>query len=184
MKMRSKLFVLQSALALMSAGCDDTSRFSNAPGESYCGAITLGSSFRMGFSPRVQMRVSLDASQIDGPNSPGLLSTYEAAVGDQPEQRFIDNAELRVFPAMAHDPLSRLSLSDAQVRNAVFAVSPADPEAESLIAVLSLRADDRIEVRLLRAGSPPSASGSAPDEKRRPLFGIFMLSKRTGMCGF
>ncbi len=184
MKMLGKFLVLQSALLSFTAGCDDTSHFSNIPGESYCGAITLGSSFRMGFSPRVQMRLTLDASLIDGPNSPGVLSTYEAATGDQPEQRLIDNAELRLFPAMAHDPLSRLTLSDAQMRNAIFAISPADPDAESLIAVLSLRTDDRIEVRLLRPGSQNADENAGINEKRKPLFGIFTLSKRQGTCGF
>ncbi len=184
MKMIGKSLVLQSALLCFMAGCDDTSHFSNIPGESYCGAITLGSSFRMGFSPRVQMRLTLDASQIDGPNSPGVLSTYEAATGDLPEQRLIDNAELRLFPAMAHDPLSRLTLSDAQMRNAIFAVSPADPEAESFVAVLSLRTDDRIEVRLIRPGSQSTNDNPELSEKRKPLFGIFTLLKRQGTCGF
>lgn len=184
MKMTSKLVVLQAALALGAAGCDDIGHFSTNPGESYCGAITLGSSFRMGFSPRVQMRLSLDASQIDGPHSPGMLWTYEAAVDKQPEQRLIDGAQLRLFPAMAHDSLSRPTLSDGEMRSAVFAVSPADPQAEALIAVLSMRNDDRIEVRLLRPGTAPSGDGSPPDERRKPLFGIFLLSKQTGSCGF
>ena len=65
------------AACLGALGCDDLERFSTASGESYCGAITLGGAFRTGFSPRVQMRLSLDATRLDGPDSPGALSTYE-----------------------------------------------------------------------------------------------------------
>lgn len=164
-------------------GCDDLSRFSTGPDEAYCGVITLEGSFRMGFSPRVQMRLRLDASQLDGPESPGALSTYEAADGDQPARRLLQDAELRLIPPMAHDPLSRPEFGGSNERNAIYAVSPSDPEAESMLAVVSLRSDQTAEVRLLRAGSPGSGE-SAPPEGRRPLFGIFSLSRQASGCGF
>lgn len=177
------VFVLMAALPAL-AGCDDLARFSTDPGKSYCGAVTLGSSFRTGFSPRVQMRLKLDASRLDGPESPGTLSTFEAGVDDQPERRLLDEAELRLLAPLAHDPLSHLEFGDGRERNAIFAVTPADPEAESMLAVLSLRADENIEVRLLRAGTPPASDGTPAPEGRRPLFGIFTLSRQKGECGF
>jgi hypothetical protein len=178
------LLVSTVALGLAVLGCDELARFSTGPGESYCGAVTLGSSFRMGFSPRVQMRLKLDASRLDGPESPGTLSTFEIAADGQTERRVLDGAELRRMPPLAHDPLSHLEFGDGRERNAIFAVSPVDPEAESMLAIVSLRADERVEVRLLRAGSPPSSDGAAPAEGRRPLFGIFTLSRQAGECGF
>jgi hypothetical protein len=155
---------LASVAALASGaalGCDDMARFSTGPDEAYCGSITLGGAFRTGFTPRVQMRLKLDAMLIDGPGSPGSLSTFEAADGDQPERRLLSEAE-------------------ARERNALYAVSPSDPEAESALAVVSLRSDEKVEVRLLRGGS----AESAPSEGRQPLFGIFALSREKGECGF
>lgn len=173
-----------AAFALAAAGCDELARFSTAPGESYCGSVTLGSSFRVGFSPRVQMRLKLDASRLDGADSPGTLSTFEIAADGETERRLLNEAHLRPVPPLAHDPLSRLEFGDGRERNAIFAVSPADPEAESMLAIVSLLSDERIEIRLLRAGSPPSLDGTAPAEGRRPLFGIFTLSRQTSECGF
>jgi len=66
-------------VALACVGCNDLDRFSTGSDEAYCGRITLGSAFREGFSPRVQLRLELDASLIDSIESPGRLSTYEAA---------------------------------------------------------------------------------------------------------
>lgn len=176
--------LLSLLLLLTLTACDDLARFSTEPGEAYCGAITLGSSFRAGLSPRVQMRLKLDAARLDGPGSPGALSTYEAAVDEQPERRLLDEAELRLISPMAHDPLSRLEFGDGRERNAIFAVSPADPEAESMLAIVSLRADDRVEVRLIRAGHEPGDDGAPPPEGRRAVFGIFTLSRSQGSCGF
>jgi hypothetical protein len=164
-------------------GCTDLSHFSTAPGEAYCGAVTVGSSFRTGLSPRVQMRLELDATALDGAASPGAISTFETAAAGHPERRMLASAALRRLPTMDNDPLSRPDFGDGRLRNWIFAVSPADPDAESLLAVVSLRTDDTIEVRLLRPGKAPQDSEPVP-EGRRPIFGIFPLDRQVGTCGF
>ena len=172
---------LAAALAIgAGAGCEDLDRFSTRRDEAYCGAITLGSAFRAGLSPRVQMRLELDASKLDGAESPGTLWTFEAATEGRPERRLLDGAPLRPIAPLAHDPLSRIEMGDGRERNAIYAVSPSDPEAESMLAFLSLRTDGGVEVRLVRAGSDEAA----PPEGRRSLFGIFSLVRREGRCGF
>ncbi|WP_437319128.1 hypothetical protein [Sorangium sp. So ce385] len=173
-----------AAAAGGAAGCDDVSRFSTADGEAYCGAITLGGAFRAGLSPRVQMRLSLDADALDGPEPPGALWTYEAPDGAAPERRLLDGAPLRPIGALAHDPLSRLEFGEGRERNAIYAVSASDPAAEPLIAILSLRTDASVEVRLLRPGREPLAPGEAQAEGERQVFGNFRLTRRTGTCGF
>ena len=173
---------LALASACAALGCTNHDHFSTGPGEAYCGAVTLGGSFRTGLSPRVQMRLKLDASMLDGPGSPGTISTFEA-LGPQTERRLLTEAELRRMPAMDHDPLSRPDLGDSRLRSWIFASSPIDPEAESLFSVLSLRADDTIEVRLLRPGKAPQGD-EAVAEGRRPIFGIFSLTKQADTCGF
>src|SRR5262245_50261768 len=44
-------------LAMAATGCTDLDHFSTGQADSYCGSITVGGSFRAGFSPRVQMRL-------------------------------------------------------------------------------------------------------------------------------
>ena len=104
-------------LALLSAGlgCTDLDHFSTGPGDAYCGSVTLGGSFRTGLSPRVQMRLRLDASALDGVGSPGSISTFEAA-GPEIDRRLLTDAPLRRLPAMDSDPLSRPDFGDGRLR--------------------------------------------------------------------
>ena len=173
------------AIALVAAtlGCTNVERFTTAPNEAYCGAVTVGAPFRAGLSPRVQMRLTLDATALDGPNAPGTLSTYEAADVGQPEERLFDEAPLRPIPALAHDGLSHLEFGDGRERNAIFAVSPKDESAESMLAVVSLKSDDGVEVRLLRAGLAASTTTPTPPG-RRQVFGLFPLTRQPDRCGF
>jgi hypothetical protein len=181
----TRLFaVLAPCLALSGGGCDDLSRFSTGDGEAYCGSVTLASAYRTGLSPRVQMRLTIDATALDGADPPGTLWTYEAADETQPERRLLDGAPLRPIAPLAHDPLSHLEFGDGRERNAIYAVSPADPAAESMLAVVSLQTDDAIEVRLIRAGAAPDASGEAPPDERRQIFGMFRLTRKSNDCGF
>src|SRR5262245_9343572 len=166
-----------SVACLATAGCDDHDQFSTKPGESYCGAVTVAAVFRAGLSPRVQMRLTLDAAGLDDETgSPGTLSTYEAAdpAAGTTERRMLTDAPLRPIAAIQHDPLSRPEFGDGRERNAMFAVSPHDSDAESLLAIVSLRSDDNVEVRLLRPGT--SADATAP-EGRRQIFGLFPLER-------
>jgi hypothetical protein len=180
-----RVFVLVAGIvAVIASGCDDLAGFSTGPNESYCGSVTLAAPFRTGLSPRVQMRLVLDdATALDGPNPPGTLWTFEAADSGEPERRLIDGGKLRPIPALAHDSLSHLEFGDGRDRSAIFGVSPTDPTADSLIAVLSLRSDQSAEVRLLRGGSQ-SPGNEEPPEGRRPIFGLFPLTKQPGKCGF
>ena len=173
------------AIAIVAAtlGCTNLDRFTTPSGEAWCGAVTVGAPFRAGLSPRVQMRLTLDASALDGPNPPGALSTYEAADVGQPEERLFDEAPLRPIPALAHDALSQAEFGDGRERNAIFAVSPADDASESMLAVVSLKSDDSVEVRLVRAGMVASTTSPTP-AGRRQVFGLFSLTRQQDRCGF
>jgi hypothetical protein len=126
------------------------------------------------------MRLQFDADALDGPDSPGRVSTFEAPTSELPERRMLDEALLRPIPPLAHDPLSRVEMGEGRERNAVFAVSPRDPAAAGMLAFLSLRSDDGIEVRLLR----PGTDAGVEDDHRKLIFGLFSLVKREGSCGF
>lgn len=164
-------------------GCTDLDRFSTGKGESYCGAITATEAFRAGFGPEVRMRLSLDAARLDGPGSPGKVSTFEPGDGTRPDLRLVDGADLRRIEAMENDVISRPDLGEGRLRTSLFAVTPADPAAEGVLAVVSLRSDETVEVRLLRPGVDPASAVPAP-EGRRQLFGVFSLSRQAGTCGF
>lgn len=172
--------VAAALLPLGLSACEDVSRFSTGQGEAYCGSIALAGTFREGLSPRVQMRLSLVADALDGPGSPGRLSTFEAeGEGSGEGARLFDEAPLRPIEPLLHDPLSRPEFGDGRIRSAIFAVSPEDPAAESMLAVVSLRSDEAVEVRLLRAGKEGST-----DPATRPIFGVFTLSRSASRCGF
>jgi hypothetical protein len=164
-------------------GCNDLSGFTTAPGESYCGSVTLGEAFRTGFSPLVQMRLAFNAAAIETNSSPGTITTYEVDTPGLAGTRMLDGADLRPIPAMENDPISQLQFGDGRVRNLIYAVSPSDPTAESILAVVSLKTDGTVEVRLIRGGllgttAMPTPAGSTT------LFGLFPLSRQAGSCGF
>lgn len=161
-------------------GCDRLDQFALGDDESFCGQITLGSATRQGLSPRVQMRLRWEVDRIDLGEVPGSLSTFDAGQeGDL--QRLLENAPLRPIPPMAGDPLSQLELGDGRDRTLVYAVSPTDPEAESLMAFISLRSDDAVEVRLIRPGRPDEDD---PPRGQAPTFGLFTLTRQNGDCGY
>jgi hypothetical protein len=163
------------ALALALAGCADLGSYSTIPGQPYCGAVTASSTFRTGLGPGVQMRLTLDASQLDGDASPGSLWTFDTASS----ARLLDAAPLRRIPTLENDPLSQLSLGDGRDPSRIFALTPASAAEEPLLGVLSLRSDDGVDLRLLRPGL-----GGVEPEGSQPVFGLFTLYRQAGTCGF
>ncbi len=169
-----------TALPLATTACDRISSFDTGPDEAFCGQITLASGYRTGFTPRVQMRMTFDSSKVDSGEPPGTLTTFDA--GQDTEPQLLTEASLRPIPPLSHDPLSQLEFGDGRDLNLIYAVSPTSPAAESALAVVSLRADDAVEVRLIRPGTE-SGDQAAP-VGREPLFGLFLLRRQDGDCGF
>jgi hypothetical protein len=167
------------ALSASSLGCEDLSRFSTTGDEAYCGAVVVGSAFREGLGPDVSMSLTLDATHLDGPGSPGAITTSEPSGDGGPKMLLFDAAPLRVIAPLEQDPLSHLLFGDGRVRNAMYAVSPKDPKQGSMIAVVSLLNDETVEVRLLRPGA---ASGKDPDQSQ--IYGLFSLARHSSGCGF
>ncbi len=167
-------------LALVPLGCDRTASFDTEPGEAFCGQIHLGSAYRTGFSPRVQMRLRFDSSKLGASEAAGRLATYDAGA-ESSKQRLLDEAALRAIPALEHDALSQLAFGEGNEQNLIFALSPSDPTAESILAVISLRSNEAVEARLIRPGA---SDETATEEGRQPLFGVFLLHREKGDCGF
>lgn len=175
--------LLAMCAASLAAGCNDLSRFSTQGDEAYCGSIALAGAFRAGFTPLVQMRLTFDASKLDSTEPPGVMSTYEAPSDPRgAPTRLIDDAPLRPLPAIMSDPLSHLDFGDGRERNAIFGVTASSPDVDPFLAVVSLKTDESIEVRLLRPGL--SVDPTADPAGRRASFGIFPLTKQENQCGF
>ncbi len=160
--------------------CDRLDQFALGDDESFCGQITLGSATRLGLSPRVQMRLRWDVDRVDLGQVPGSLSTFDAGQ-EEDQQRLLEDANLRPIAPLAGDPMSQLDLGDGRDRTFVYAVSPNEPNAESLMAFVSLRSDDAIEVRLIRPGRPDAED---PPRGQAPIFGLFTLTRQNGDCGY
>jgi hypothetical protein len=178
--MRSRLAAL--GLAAAGLGCNTLGRYSTAPGESYCGTVTSDATFRTSLAGGARMRLTLDATQLDGELSPGAVWTAEDATAAMPARQLADGAPLRRIPQLENDSLSTPDLGGGRDHTRVFTLTPAPAGEDPLLAVLSLRSDDGVEVRLLRPGVDP-ASTPAPPPGKLPLFGLFTLYKQPGTCG-
>ncbi len=166
-------------LVTAALGCSSIDGYTTAPGESLCGSVTQSATFRAGIAPGAQMRLVLDASQLDGPGSPGTVWTYEPASGSSPDRRLLDGAPLRRLPAIENDPLGAPELGGGLDPTRIFALTASAPGEDSLLGVLSLRSDGGVEVRLLRPGTATSAPPG-----QGPIFALFSLGKQAGACGF
>ena len=171
-----------ASFALLFGGCDPLANFDLEPTEAFCGHIASASRYRQGFSPRVQMRLRIDTMKIGTDDTVGTMTTFDPDAGRS--ARMLNGSALRPITAMSHDPLSRLEFGDGRERNMIYAVTPDNHDAESLLAVVSLRHDDRVEIRLLRPGKKLTSSGQPSGANHRPIFGLFTLTRQAGDCGF
>lgn len=162
--MRPLLVCAVATFALGVAGCRDTSSFSTAPGESWCGSVVQGSFVRTGFAPDVALRMTFDADKVT--TSPGTISTSDGLFVEAP---------LRTVPQMFHDPLSTIDFGEGRRKTYVYAADPAT--GAQLNVVVSLMESEDVEVRAFRVGRDGSS-----DAADRPIFGVFPLSRRKGAC--
>lgn len=165
-------------LAAAGVGCTSVAGYSTAPDESYCGAVTAPAAFRTGLAASARMRLTLDATELEGEASPGSVWTVENAEGAAPARDLLVGAELRRIPSLENDALSVPDLGGGRDHTHLFALTPSPPGEAPLVSVISLRSDEGVDVRLLQPGVAPGAPGQAP------IFGLFVLYKQVGTCGF
>lgn len=160
-----------TTLAVVAYGCKDISEFSTGPGESYCGQIVPGGSFRAGFAPGVRLRLHLDTERIQ--DAPGDLATDDG--------RFFD-APLRPIPELSHDSLSTLDFGEGRIRNLLYGIKP--ESGAVAYVVISLLDNGNVEARILRGAPPTAGEPPSTEEHGRDLFGVFPLTRQRGTCGF
>ncbi len=164
-------------------GCSSLDGYSTAPGESYCGTVTPGSAFLAGLPSGMTMRLTLDASELDGEASPGAVWATPDTAGPSPHERLFDGASLRRIPALENDPLSAPDLGSGRDHTRLFSLTPAPAGEDPLLAAVSLRSDNGVEVRLVRPGVAGDGAAPPPPGKQ-PVFALFVLYKQAGTCKF
>jgi hypothetical protein len=171
-------------LALAGLGCRDLSRFDTEGTQAYCGSMVSSPLFQEGFlpagvPPRLGMSLTLDADSLS--SRPGELSTDDADRGlcSEDGRPLIDRAPLRAIEELSHDALSSLEFGDGREYN-FFAWVDSTCQG-TLLAVVSLMNDGKVEVRLLKPAAlpPPDAP---PD--RKPGFALFTLERENDGCGY
>lgn len=180
---RARVRALLPLLALASLGCRDLSRFDTEGEEAYCGAMVSSPLFQEGFvpagPPRLQMSLTLDTDSLS--SRPGEISTDDADYGlcSADGRPLIDRAPLRAIEELSHDALSSLEFGDGREHN-FFAWVDSTCQG-TLLAVLSLMSDGKVEVRLLKPAAlpPPDAP---PD--RKPGFALFTLERDSDGCDY
>jgi hypothetical protein len=171
-------------LALAGLGCRDLSRFDTQGTQAYCGSMVSSPLFQEGFlptgvPPRLGMSLTLDTESLS--SRPGELSTDDADRGlcSADGRPLIDRAPLRAIEELSHDALSSLEFGDGREHN-FFAWVDSTCQG-TLLAVVSLMSDGKVEVRLLKPAAlpPPDAP---PD--RKPGFALFTLERENDGCGY
>ena len=159
-------------------GCSSLDGYTTGPGESYCGTVTAGSNFLAGLPSGMTMRLTLDATELDGEASPGAVWATPDTAGPSPDARLFDGAPLRRIPALENDPLSTPDLGGGRDHTRLFALTPAPVGEDPFLAAISLRSDNGVEARLVRPGT------ASPHAGQQPVFSLFVLYKQAGTCTF
>ncbi len=169
--MRARLPSLIALLPALAA-CSSLSRFSTAPGESYCGVVTGAAFVRSdALAEGTAMRLSLDVDALE--SQPGLLWT-----GDLAPSEHLSATPVRAIKQLPADPLSTLSFGEGSVQSTIGLAELGHTE---LTVVISMMQSGDVDVRLLRGdGSTAWVDGAA---KPPQIFGVFHLKKAQGDCG-
>jgi hypothetical protein len=172
-------------------GCQKLDQFDTKGTAAYCGPIVIGQFVRTpeqlgGFNRDIRLRVDVDMDAAT--TSPATITSDDAADGQCAPRATFAGAKLRVTPEVVSDPLSTLTFEEGQVHNFVGWVDSTC--RGSMLSVVSLYKNDRVEVRFLwpsPTGAPAtSATGDAgaPPAQPRDGFALFTLKRYEQGCGY
>lgn len=162
----------------LSLSCQSIDKFDTKNGGAYCGGIVGAQFIRTnenegGFARTLRLGLTLDVARLT--TTPGTLTTDDAADGPCAPRATFDHAALRVTPEVVEDPLSTMTFEDGQIQNVI---AWADSTCSgSMLVVVSLMKDDRVDVRLLKPAAPAATD-------RRDAFALFPLARSESGCGF
>jgi hypothetical protein len=117
------------------------------------------------------MRVDLDMSQLT--TFPGTLTSDDSDDGPctaTPDHRTFNKAQLRVTKEVVSDALSSMTFEDGQVDNIIAWVDSSC--RGTMLAIVSLYKNDRVEVRLLKPVDPATVATG-----QRDAFALFTLQR-------
>jgi hypothetical protein len=169
------------ALAGFALGCRDLERFDTDGAAAYCGELT-GSPFADALTadsaPPIRARLELDTSRLE--STPGVVTTSDAVDGLCAPEPLLNAALLRAIPELTHDPLSMLEFGSGRDHN-FFAWVDSTCQG-TMVAVVSLMQNEKVELRLLKP-APMSADGANAPPGEKSGFGMFSLRREnSGDC--
>jgi hypothetical protein len=184
---------LVGALLIGAPACQSVDRFDTKGGGAYCGSIVPGQFLRTpcdqgGFQRNLRLRIQIDTDKLtttpvtitsdDNQNCTGSSGSSCDTTGCGPcaPHATFENAPLRVTQELVNDPLWSMTFEDGQVHNFIGWVDSTC--RGTMLGIVSLYKNDRVEARFLRPVPPESG---APE---RDAFGVFDLSRYDQSCGF
>lgn len=144
-------------------GCEPNGGFEPPPPEGLCGAIVANPAIRDGFPEALEVNLRLRLDTLD--SLPATLRSLEdPLLGPCAPRPLFEDAPIRVNRALSADSLSGLEFGPQRLINIVGSVQPSCGPA--MLAVVSLMANDNVELRLL-----------SPRENQPLGFGLFVLAR-------
>lgn len=154
-------FALACAALSMALACRDLARFDSADNH-YEGAVVPAEFVRVGVASDARMCLTLDTNRLE--EAPGTLTTSDA--------RFV-RAPLQPIAQVQHDALATLTFGAGRTKNLMFSAQSGQDAGPPLLVIVSLMDSGGIEVRFL-----------APATGAPPVFAVFLLEKKGGVCPF
>jgi hypothetical protein len=153
---RAKVAILAGSIMTLLFGCTNLKDYQ---GE-WTGSIHADEAVRAGFSEHTEMTLNIEHA-----NTRALVGTVTTCVRDPQSQecqpgRFQDS-ELIPLQKAQNDDLKSLTYGGEPYAVYVMTLQPVDPQQPEVLALVSLHASARVEVRLLRG---------------QQLYGVFRLA--------
>ncbi|HEY5956384.1 MAG TPA: hypothetical protein VIV60_07530 [Polyangiaceae bacterium] len=172
-------------------GCKNLERFDTHSNESYCGTLVGQQEISMGFGEpgwngsvdHPTLALTLNTSDLfKAGGVPAVIDSNDAEFGPCGNGTpLFKQASVRTIDKAIGDRLGSMHLDEDHVEDVMTFVDSSC--SGSMVGLLSLIQGGSVELRLLRP-APPIVDPESATSETTPRFGLFVLNKRSGGCGF
>ena len=167
---------------LTASACQDLDRFDTAGKAAYCGDLVVAEFAQDGLVPdewnaTLTVRLELDVDALS--TLPGSLWTSDAEDGLCAPEALFEASRLRAIKEAQNDAVAGLDFGEARDHNFLAWVDSSCQE--TMLAVVSLMRNARVEIRLFK---PAAEAGPDASAAERPGFGVFLLDRSEEGCDF
>jgi hypothetical protein len=159
-------------------------RFDTKGSAVFCGSIVSTPEFHEGFvrenqPPNLRLSLELDTDQLT--SRPGTITSDDGAEANglcaAQALPLFNQAELHPISELFHDPLSTLEFGEGRDHN-FFAWVDSTCKG-TLLALVSLMKNEKVEIRLFKPAATPTPSTARED---KPGFALFHLNYQKHPC--